>query len=125
MNDFEFKTPSLIKIFISQKTGSIYATGVDWDHPLGALGLHIGLSQNPSKIRQALLDFNGEDMEGVDYSEISNVDLRMNKIVFEADPDSVGYETELTFEEFAPILETWEKAWAAAQIYKRSITAKG
>jgi hypothetical protein len=28
------------------------------------------------------------------------------------------YEQELTFEEFAPILEVWQKAWAAAQAYK-------
>jgi hypothetical protein len=29
------------------------------------------------------------------------------------------YEQELTFEEFAPILEAWEKAWAAAQAYRK------
>ena len=31
------------------------------------------------------------------------------------------YEQELTFAEFAPILEAWEKAWAAAQAYKATL----
>ena len=31
------------------------------------------------------------------------------------------YEQELTFSEFAPILEAWEKAWAAAQAYKAGL----
>lgn len=33
------------------------------------------------------------------------------------------YEQELTFAEFAPILEVWEKAWAAAQVYKATLPA--
>jgi hypothetical protein len=32
------------------------------------------------------------------------------------------YEQELTFEEFAPILAVWQKAWAAAQAYKASLS---
>jgi hypothetical protein len=31
------------------------------------------------------------------------------------------YEQELTFAEFAPILEVWQKAWAAAQEYKKTL----
>ena len=34
------------------------------------------------------------------------------------------YEQELTFAEFAPILEVWEKAWAAAQAYKATLPTR-
>jgi hypothetical protein len=53
----------------------------------------------------------------------AGLDITATGVLAELDIGMDTYEQELTFEEFAPILAVWQKAWAAAQEYKKTLKA--
>jgi hypothetical protein len=58
--------------------------------------------------------------EGVN---IASLEITKTGVKATLDLPDDEFKDELTFEEFAPILAVWQKAWAAAQEYKKTLKA--
>jgi hypothetical protein len=56
--------------------------------------------------------------EGVN---VGSLEITETGVIAVLDLPNDEFEDELTFDEFAPILEAWEKAWTAAQAYRATL----
>ena len=78
--------------------------------------------QNPARIASLFRRGKGGDLSVIGESDGMNdagLEITATGVHAEVSPDRWNtYEQELTFAEFEPILEVWEKAWAAAQAYR-------
>ena len=80
--------------------------------------------QDPTKFAPIFRKAMAGDKSTVGHYEgvnVAGLEITETGVRAELDLPDDEYHDELTFAEFAPILEAWEKAWAAAQAYKATL----
>jgi len=85
------------------------------------VGQAISQSRNPVKFFEKLHASIAGDKSHVGYGEACNdqgIMIEEDGILAFFYTSNEEFEYKMSFEEFAPILEAWEKAWAALQVYK-------
>jgi hypothetical protein len=80
--------------------------------------------QNPMSFSAMVARALGGDITAIGHYEGVNVGaltITGTGVKAELDLPDDEYEDELTFEEFSPLLDSWEQAWTAAQLYKKAL----
>jgi len=101
--------------------GRIGASGLSKVGPTDPVGQAISESINPVKLFEKLHASIAGDKSHIGYGEACNdqgIMIEENGILAFFYTSNEEFEYKMSFEEFAPILEAWEKAWAALQAYK-------
>lgn len=82
---------------------------------------------NPSRFSAMLGLAKSGNQSAIGYYEgvnVAGLEIGDGVLIAELDLPNDTYTDQMTFAEFDPILEAWQKAWAAAQVYRARLETK-
>jgi hypothetical protein len=109
-----------------EPNGRIVASGLSEVDIFDPLAQAIGQIANPSEFFQKIEQAESGDVSVIGFHDGCNdqgIEIEKQGILASFYLGDDEFEVRMTFAEFRPILDAWQKAWAAAQAYKYTIKA--